>query len=119
MWPRVSELLVAIWLLAAPSLLPGEGGESWSIALGVLALAFTLMAFTRRLRWTHMATLILGLFMMIWPMTRPMPLSPVMQSIEICGWLLAMFAVIPSRSNQPPERWKKIIAIREDQGLEG
>ncbi|MFN2442116.1 MAG: hypothetical protein ABR517_05485 [Thermoanaerobaculia bacterium] len=52
-------------------------------------------------------------------MTRPVPLSPVMQSIEICGWLLAMFAVIPSRSNQPPERWGRVIAIRESQGLEG
>jgi hypothetical protein len=77
------------------------------------------MAFTRRLRWTHMATLVLGFFMMIWPMTRPMPLSPVMQSIEICGWLLAMFAVIPSHSNHPPRRWEKVVAIREDQGLEG
>lgn len=120
MWPRILELLTALWLIAGPYVLPGlEEGRVWSMSLGAAVVLFTLLTFTRSFRYAHVATFALSLFMIVWPMTRPMPISAVLQNVEICGWLLAMFAVIPTHSNRVPESWRTMIDARERQGMEG
>lgn len=113
MWPRTLELLIGVWLLVAPLLLPGlRLGTTGSLVFGGTVVALSLASFTRRLSLAHLATLLVALVMIGFPYLRPHPASAELQNIMICGLLLAMFAIIPSKSTTPPRSW--LIAERHE-----
>ena len=117
MWPRISELILGVWIIAAVWVLPGLSfGRRWSFVLGAAVIALSIASFFRRFRYAHVITLLIGLGMIILPLTRPFPVSALLQNVEVTGWLLAMFAVIPSRSNQPPPDWAAMDDARERSG---
>lgn len=117
MWPRICELILGVWILVGAWLLSGESfGRTWSVVLGGVVIAMSIASFFRRFRYAHVVTLLVGFGMIVLPLTKPFPVSAVLQNVEVMGWLLAMFAVIPSRSNEPPPDWAAMDDARERSG---
>jgi hypothetical protein len=109
MWARVVELLLAGWLaLAAWVLGPAAwGAPTADLAIAALAAAASLACFHRPLERLHAVTFALGVALALLGLSAGADAAPLEQSRLGGGLLLAMFAVVPSRSSRPPRGWRE------------
>ena len=111
MWARVVEILLACWLLQSPFLFRNgsNAGALWlnDLGCGLAVLAIGLLSIWKRPPLLHLATGLVGLWLVafgILASTHPAP--PVLQSDIAVGMLLMMFAIIPNEASSPPRAWR-------------
>lgn len=94
MWPRICNVILGLWLMAAPAVL-GYGGAAHANdrIVGPLVLSFAFIAIsevTRSLRW---ANLPLGIWLLIAPWPMDFPTKSLVNDL-IVGVLIVIFASI-------------------------
>jgi hypothetical protein len=116
MWPRISELLLALWLLVAPGVLEGPAwGAVAGRMLAVVVLIASAASFAPRFRRAHLVTLLASLGMTAVPFFHAHPAPPLLQGVMITGLVIAMFAVIPVGAMKPPPGWLEFEDAMEKQ----
>jgi hypothetical protein len=95
MWPRIANILIGIWLMAAPAVLAYGGNQATNDRIvGPLAAGFAAIAIwqvTRPLRRLNVA---IGVWLLLAPWLFGADWSATLNSI-ICGALLTAFALRP------------------------
>ena len=116
MWPRVVELMLAVWLALSPFVFrygPEAPAAWWGLDFGVsiVVLAASGISFWHRARRAHLVTLATGLGIAIHGyVAGGHPSPPGMQNHLVTGLLLAMLAILPSQGDVPPARWVRSYA---------
>ena len=108
MWPRICELLLAVWLILSPAFL--DGTSQTTVVARVTAIVMILassLAMTDRFRRAYLVTLLLAVLLTGYPFLYPPPATPMLQNFVVTGLVIAMFAVIPSEATRPPRGWRK------------
>ena len=108
MWPRLSELTVAAWLMASAFLfaLP-DATDTLVVPLagGVLVVA-TFVA-SRRWRHAHLAVVVVALGLVAWGWARfPRPGPAAAQNAILAGLMLGLLGVVPNEAMDPPVTWR-------------
>jgi len=112
MWPRDLELSLGFWLLLSPFIFGHDDGAQglWATDLvcGSLVLALALLAYRPRLRYIHLAELLPALWLIVcgWLGSQG-GFAPGYQNEIVVGLLVAMIAIVPSKTDQPPEGWRR------------
>jgi hypothetical protein len=114
MWPRVVEAMLACWLAISPFVFRHEPEQThlWAVDFGsaLAVMAFSLAAYHPRWAWANLGTLAVAVALCAWGYVAggaTSPAIPAEQNHMLSGLLLAMFAVIPTRCNEPPSRWRE------------
>lgn len=111
MWPRVTELLLGIWLIASPAMFGATGSYDAfrvvDVAAGALVVAFSVASFWRRMEWAHLLTAALGLGLAAYAyLAFPRPGPAGAQNEIVVGLLLVLFAIVPNEAARPPRPWR-------------
>jgi hypothetical protein len=112
MWARVIELMLGIWLVLSPlifreTVAVGEF-RTTDVSTGSAVILLSLLSFWRALRWSHLATGAVALWLIFWAWSaaaRPGP--PAAQNEIVVGLLLLMLAIVPNQASLPPESWRR------------
>lgn len=111
MWARIIEILLGVWLIASPFLFrqaeTGMRGVVNDLICGVAVIILALLSFSRRFGWAHFPILLVAAWLMTTGYIAGHPAPPAAQNLIITGILLAMFAIIPNRTNEMPESWQR------------
>lgn len=117
MWPRVTEVVLALWLLASPAVLgSGSGGGSRLVPwmAGAVVLLLSASSFVDRFRRNHLGNLGVALFLVAWGWSQaPRPGPAWAQNLILTGLVLALIVVVPTRAADPPEGWAPWVAGEE------
>jgi hypothetical protein len=109
MWGRWCELLLGLWLLASPWVVPyGEMGTASTLLAGVATLLLAGISFYPRWHQAHLALLAVAAWLTLhgWLLTRGEGADPPgAQNEIIVGLLIATFAIVPSAAMDPPPGW--------------
>lgn len=115
MWPRVVEIMLALWLAVSPWIF-GHYPDERPLWLNDLACAATILilaclSFWRPLRYAHLLLLGVGAWMVGFAYFRGgHPALPGYQNEIFIGLTLLFFAFIPTRATEPPEDWRRFHA---------
>lgn len=110
MWPRTVELMLGVWLTISPFVF--RGTQRWieysinDAISGGLVIACSLLAFWPPMRRANLGTLVVAAWLVTYgyfSAARPGP--PAAQNDIVVGLLLAVFAILPTRANEPPDGW--------------
>lgn len=116
MWPRVVELMLAVWLALSPFVFrygPEAPAAWWGLDFGVsvVVLAASGISFWHRARRAHLITFAAGLGLALHGYLAAGPASaPPLQNHLLTGLLLSMLAILPSQGEVPPARWVRFYA---------
>lgn len=112
MWSRVVEIMLGCWLLVSPFIFthPESRWEWWvnDFAAGSAVVLFGLFSFWKRTERAHVLTLGVGAWLIgfaYWQFGDTH--HPAVQNQVLMGWLLLMFAIIPSFANRPPAEFDR------------
>ena len=109
MWARVIEIMLGFWLMASPFIFrPGRPANDLLCGLSVMVFGF--LSYWRPTHGAHFLTLAVALWLVILGYSAGHPAPPPAQNQIIVGLLLAMFAIIPNRTSDMPEAWRKFYA---------
>lgn len=112
MWPRDLEFSLGAWLLLSPFVFGHADAASglWATDLvcGTLVVAAALLAYWPRLRYIHLGQLLPALWLIVcgWLGSRD-GFAPGYQNEMVVGLLVAMIAIVPSETDQPPAGWRR------------
>lgn len=113
MWPRVCEVILALWLLFSPAVLIGEQSVTLvARGAGLVMAVFSAASLLERFRRAYLLTLAVALAAAAFPFFHPPPPSPLMQNVLITALVIAMFAVIPTEAMRPPRGWRELERTR-------
>jgi 4-hydroxybenzoate polyprenyltransferase len=113
MWGRNTEFALACWLAMSPFII-GYRPEAiflWVLTWGsALFVATTsLLSYYERFKKVHLADLLVASALILAAYLLPLERSsPVIQNFFTVGFLLLMFAIIPSRASHPPRGWQDL-----------
>lgn len=111
MWARVVEIMLGFWLMASPFIFRGiemDGIRSANETLcGLLVAVLGFLSFWNPTRWAHFLTLLVAGFLIVSGYLAGHPAPPMAQNQIMVGLLLGMFAIIPNRTNEMPEPWRR------------
>jgi hypothetical protein len=110
MWPRISEFIMGIWLIACPFLM-GHTGDPVNLwmrdsFLGAGICLCAILSSFRRFRHVRLATGLLSLLLTLNAFVGSSFGSAAIQNHILLGLTLLMFAIIPNHPNLPPESWR-------------
>ena len=110
MWPRMVEILIAIWLAASPFVL-GHIDEHPAlsisdIACGVIIAASAVISFSEHWRRMHLGELAVAAWLLGFGYLGSSEPLPGLQNDILVALVLMMFAIIPSEANRPPRSWR-------------
>lgn len=111
MWPRVVEVMLAIWLALSPFIFAETASNPspwilYGLALAVSTLA--LISYWQPTRRAHLGIFAVALGMTLWGrFAASTPPPPGYQNLIAIGLMLLMFAIIPSDCLRPPYAWRK------------
>jgi hypothetical protein len=117
MWPRAVEAMLGLWLVLSPFLFGHleahpELARSDFAAGGAVFVLACLSAF-RRLRRAHLGNLLVGAWLSGYGyLAFPHPAPPGAQNELLVGLTLLLFAIAPSRANEPPVAWRRFLEER-------
>lgn len=111
MWPRVIEICLGIWLSISPLIfgLADDQMPLWvtCFASGALVALFAFLSFNPSLRRMHFFSLIVAAVLAGFAVfAEGAPPAPPYQNFAVVALLLAMFAILPSMTNEPPRAWR-------------
>lgn len=119
MWARIVEVMLGVWLALSPFIfrIPTEERFLWwnDLFAAAVIVALALTSFKPELERAHLGLLPVAAWLVVsayW--LGSVPPEPAFQNHVVVGWLLAMFAIIPSRSDTPPRAWERFYLERED-----
>jgi peptidoglycan/LPS O-acetylase OafA/YrhL len=113
MWPRITELFLAVWLVASQWIVPTPAGTEPFIRTNALTCAalialFALLSFRAALEKAHLLTLVVALWLIVLAFLQPDPPPPAAyQNFAVTGLTLLLFAILPSRASDPPRAWRE------------
>jgi hypothetical protein len=115
MWPRVAEIVLALWLAASPFILgPPDLGRFATIqafVCAVLVVVASCLSYWEPTRHARALTALVGLWLVIRAYAvSPFPAPPALQNEFLVGPVLVMFAVVPNHAADPPRAWRRFIA---------
>lgn len=114
MWPRFVEMTLAGWLLVSPWIFT-YAEPHWRLldaGCGLAVLALALLSF--RWRFAHLFTILpAAAWLLLIYSTTSYPPSADRESAVMVGFLLLMFAIIPSHATRPAAAWERFIASRQ------
>jgi hypothetical protein len=120
MWPRVTEIVIGLWLLTSPWLLASNSAVgAWhfnGLLCGSTIVLLGGLSFRSRWRKAHLAEIPIGVWILscaYLDSTHPAP--PVVQSGVLTALFLLNFAIIPSQANLPPISWQRFRADSSSQ----
>lgn len=111
MWPRVVEVMLAVWLALSPFIFPDASSNpsQWLLyGLATLIATLALLSYWPPARRAHLGILIVAIGMILWgrfAASSPPPAG--YQNLIAVGLLLVMFAIIPSDCLRPPPVWRR------------
>lgn len=112
MWPRDLELALGLWLAVSPFVF-GHGADEHALWAQDFAGAFLLvllavLSYSKRTYWAHWLELPVAAWLVGsgWWSTRGEEVAAASQNHLLVGLLVAMLAIIPNRSFQPPPGWR-------------
>jgi hypothetical protein len=110
MWPRISELALACWLVLAPMIL-GHADDSLhkieDATYGVLVAVLALMSFVPRFRRAHLGIVAVATWMLVRGyFLSPTPPPAWAQNHLLVGLTLLMLAILPAEASKPPVAWR-------------
>jgi hypothetical protein len=109
-WPRICELLLALWLIASPFVL-GRAERLAHVRVDVLAgvvvAVLAALSFGARRRRAHLGNVIVAAALAVhgYVLAGTEP-SAAAQNHLLVGLTLLMIAVIPSDASRPPAAWR-------------
>jgi Na+/melibiose symporter-like transporter len=112
MWPRVTEILIAVWLASSPWIFAAPAESEFFLRANALACAtlialFALLSFRTVFGKAHLLTIAVALWMIGVAFAAPDPPPPApYQNFVVVALLLLMIAVLPSRASEPPKAWR-------------
>lgn len=106
MWARVVEIILGAWLAASPFIFRTDGLAN-ELLCGSAVIVFGLLSYWNRTPWARFLTIGVALWLIIIGYTAGHPAAPVDQNRIVVGLLLGMFAIIPNRTNEIPEDWRR------------
>ena len=110
MWARMIQLMIGVWLLISPFIFPALIGRQTSMAPELLfGAVFVLLAMLGCMQRFAIAANTLSFFFagaltLFAYFSVSGELPPVEQNRLICGILIAMFAIIPLDTINPPQK---------------
>jgi len=112
MWARLFEFMLALWLSVSPFIFRHAADETflWASDLSCASIiaVLSLASFNKRIEKIHLLNIAVGLWLIaVGAFRAESPPPPAMQNQIVVGLLLLMFAVIPSRSDEPPRAWQR------------
>jgi len=110
MWARVVEIMLGFWLMASPFIFRFGGSPANDLLCGLLVVIFGFLSYWNRANWTHFLTLLVAAWLIVFGYLAGLPAPPSAQNQIIVGLLLGMFAIIPNKTNEMPEAWRKFYA---------
>ncbi len=110
MWPRIVQVMLGLWLVVSPLIFRIDGRDTALIvvhmASGAAAVILALIAV--RVRFLHLATLVLGLWLIGYGYgVGGYPPAPAYRNLLIVGVLIAVLGIIPSDCLQPTRSWRE------------
>jgi len=110
-WPRYSEMLLSLWLVAAPWIL--SYGDSTifrtiNIAAAAGILLLDLLSVTLYKRYAHLGVLGIALGLLGHAYFAMPPEAAGTQNNVIVALLLLMFAILPTEATLPPPSWREL-----------
>ena len=116
MWPRIVEVMLACWLTVSPFIFDYDEADRllWITAyLSAAAVAtLSLLSLSRRFDKMHLGILVVAAWLAVTGYAfggeRPAPAA--YQNDLVVGLLLAMLAILPTRTSEPPQRWLELYA---------
>lgn len=112
MWPRAIEVMLGCWLALSPFIYrhPKDETALWVVDLtaGALVIILALMSFWTKTIRAHLGILVVAAGLVAFGyLYQPHPAPPALQNNVLMGWLLIMFAIMPSQVNIPPRVWRE------------
>jgi hypothetical protein len=111
MWGRYLEILLGLWLIMSPSIIP-HPEPAWrhtnAIVCGAAVIVFALASFFQPTRWAHF--LIGGVALWLGGTAyflEPRPGPPGAQSDITTALLLLVVFVVPNHASKPPAAWRR------------
>jgi hypothetical protein len=111
MWGRYIEILLGLWLIASPWLLPHRE-PAWrhtnEVVCGLAVIVFAIASFFRATRWAHLMNGAVALWLGLstyFLEDRPGP--PGAQNDITLAYLLLLMFLIPNEASKPPMPWRK------------
>jgi hypothetical protein len=110
MWGRYLEILVGLWLVASPSLIP-HPETPWrqlnELICGIAVVVFAIASFFRPTRWAHLLTGVVAVWLGASAyFIEPRPGPPGAQNDITIALLLIMMFLIPNEASRPPVPWR-------------
>lgn len=111
MWARVVEVTLACWLAMSPFIFahPPDARGLWAndLACAALTALFALLSLHPAAKRAHLAGLAVGAWLAAfgWLSIDPERPSPARQNHICAGLILMMFAIVPGRTDRPPDAW--------------
>lgn len=111
MWPRIAELLIAIWLAVSPFAFDSPIASDLTCA--ILIALFALLSFSERLNKMHLLTLLVATWLTLLPFFAD-HVTAAMQNSLYFGLFLLMLALVPSQAHLPPRPWRKFLTHKKE-----
>lgn len=119
MWPRITELIIGLWIVASPFLFGvadiASSLAATSLVCGTVVVTASILSFWEPARHARAATALIGLWLLGFAyMTAARPAELELQNLFVCGLLLILLAVVPNEAKQPPRPWRKFVSPPTD-----
>lgn len=111
MWARTMEFAFGCWLAMSPFIFLHGEAYSWiwyhDFLVGAFICVVALLSCIEKLKRLHLLHILTGGWLVLSGYvlaTHKIP--PEFQNHVVLGWLLIMFAIIPTDASRPPEGWR-------------
>jgi hypothetical protein len=111
MWPRYLELILGLWLIASPWVLPHPEPPFRflnEVVSGFAIVVLSIASFFRPTRWAHLVTGAVALWVGAAAyFFEPRPGPPGAQNDITVAFLLLMLCILPNEASQAPRPWRQ------------
>ena len=112
MWPRVVEVMLALWLMISPFVFryAPESKFLWfnDYSCATLIICFSMLSNLERIEKIYLLNLLVAAWLIAVAYAHPeAPPPPPYQNYMLLGLSLLIFGILPSHSSEPPRKWKE------------
>ncbi len=119
MWPRICDIVLAIWLFLSPFIFNYSDSlkmQTYSDFIsGFAILFFSVLSFHPKWNKMHLCSLFVAAYLCVLAFLYPTPFLPFyLQSHLILANILFMTAVIPSHASDSPTAWQSYLKEKDN-----